>query len=527
MTARRSSNLMVTADEAMAERAARVLARRRLIAYSEYLLPWYRSGRHHRLVGDHLEQVKTYIETKGKEGVGRLMIFEPFRHGKTEQVSRIFPSWLLGSLPNSRVIVTSYGADLAQEDSRAIRNYVMSERYKNVFGSRAAVDAPVELSEDSRARANWNLAEPHRGGVVSAGVGGGIVGKGAHLLVIDDPFKNREEASSEAHRRKVMGWYRGSAYTRLEDGGAIVITHTRWDPEDLAGQLLMEMVNDPIFADQWTVLFLPAVALEADQYPKSDGEITENLLRGIYIPRKDPLERAPGEPLWPEKYTKEALAKIQANIGDFEWTAQAQQLPRPLTGGFFNESDFGIADYVPGGLQWYVYVDLALGKTQASDFNAAGATALDPATGKIYLRDVLVVRELTEFLIRLAEWMVEPGEKGTIWGIEDVQFQSLVMREFLRDARLANVAIQPVSPQGDKVQRARPIQTRGRMGALWLKRGTWNQAFIREALMFPHGRHDDQVDMLSGGLQMIAETSGDEKAASTTGRVVMAESLFM
>ena len=144
----------------------------------------------------------------------------------------------MGKQPDKRVILTSYGADLAQDDSRAVRAYVTGSKFAALFGEKSTLDAPVELSEDASAKSAWDLAEPHRGGLVAAGVGGGITGKGAHLLVVDDPFKNRDEANSEAYRKRVMSWWRSSAYTRLEDGGAIVITHTRWHPNDLAGELL-------------------------------------------------------------------------------------------------------------------------------------------------------------------------------------------------------------------------------------------------------------------------------------------------
>lgn len=492
----------VAPEEALAERARREMARRRLMAYAPYIAPWYKPARHHHLVADHLEQVYRYIETKGAEGIGRLMIFEPPRHGKTEEVSRLFPSWLLGKRPDSRVILTSYGADLANEDSRAVRNYVTSDAYARVFGRMSALDAPVELDEESRAKSNWNLAPPHRGGVVAAGIGGGIVGKGAHLLVIDDPFKNRDEANSESYRQRVLSWYKSAAYTRLEDGGAIVVTHTRWHPDDLAGELLEAMVSDPLLADQWTILYLPALAL--DDYVTDEGRFRELMLRGQYLPAGDPLGRAPGEALWVEKYPAEALERIRANIGEFEFAAQYQQLPRRESGNFFDEAGFRLIERRPAGLQWYVYIDLALGKTEQSDFNAAAACALDKARGVVVYRDLLRVRELDEFLAQLVSWMVSPEERGTVWGVESVAFSSLVFRNFMRDPRLANTAIIEMTPTADKVTRARPLQTRSRQGLVEVVRGTWWQEAWKELEVFPNGKHDDIVDTFSGGLEMIA-----------------------
>lgn len=498
----------ITPKEALAERARREKARRRLVAFSEYLLPFYHAARHHQLVAEKLEQVERYIASKGKEGIGRLMIFEPPRHGKSEQVSRIFPAWALGRNPDMRVILTAYGADLASADSRKVREYVSKDRYKAIFGSTSTRDVPVELSADSAAVNAWDLAEPNRGGVMSAGIGGGITGKGANLLIIDDPFKNRDDAESEPYRKKLMSWYRSSAYQRLEDGGAVVITHTRWHPDDLAGQLLKMMVEDPLLADQWTVVFLPALALKEEEYCTDEAESQKNLAHGLYLPPADPLGRKPGQALWPEKYDEAALAKIQFNVGDYDFASLDQQLPRPAVGGFFDESDFPIEEQAPAGLLWFRYVDLAMGKTRTADWNTTVATGLDEKTGIVHYRDLLRVHELTEFLVQLEAWMLSDAEKGTTWCIEANSFQSLVVKDLLKNPKLAALAILPVTATDDKVSDARPLQTRAKQSLVRLVKGAWNRGFLNEATTFPTGAHDDQIDSASKGLKMIAGGSG-------------------
>ena len=523
-----TNSAFISPQDALAERVRREKARRHLMDFSLYVgHPWYRETAHHRLVAEKLEGVARYIETKGREGIGRLMIFEPPRYGKTEQVSRLFPAWLLGRLPDSRIILASYGADLAEADSKAIREYVSSPRYAAVFGTRSIRgEEAVRLSEDSRKKSSWELARPHRGGVIAAGVGGRITGFGAHLLNINDPFKGRKEAESEAYRRSVMTWYRGNAYTRLEDGGAIIITHTRWDPEDLAGQLLTQMVSAlDEDVDTWEVVFLPALALEEAAYPKTEAEFRENLLRGIYIPMGgDMLGRSPGEPLWEEKYPLPRVRQQAANIGDFEFQAQYQQLPRLAQGEFFDDEDFVIVENAPEGLQWYRYVDLALGKTETSDYNATVAVAMDGET--LYLRDMLKVRDLDEFLEQLAALMLSPAERGTIWGIEDVAFQALVIKELMSRPELAGVAMLPVRPEGDKVTRARAWQLRAKQGWVRLVRGAWNLTFIRTAAAFPKGRHDDEIDSVSGGVQMIADEAGGAWKTQTSEAVVVEAEMF-
>jgi len=492
----------ITAEDAAAERVRREKARRHLMPFAKYLWNGYIQARHLTLVAEKLEEVERYIRTRGQEGIGRLMVFMPPRMGKTELTAKIFPSWFLGRNPDKRVIITAYGADLAQASSRAIRNYVMDPNYSAIFGNLRADSEPVQLSEDSRAKSNWDLAAPHRGGVDSAGVGGAITGKGAHMLVIDDPYKNRDDAESEAYREKVDSWWKSSAYTRLEDGGAIVVVHTRWHPDDLAGMLLKMSVSDPL-ADQYEVVFLPAVALEEDAYPINERQFQDNLQSGIYIPYKDQLNRKAGQALWPEKYDEINLEKTRVNIGDLEFSALHQQVPRPMSGGFFGVSDFGIVDAPPEGLRWVRYVDLALSDKKTADFNASVAMGMDKE-GTVYLRDMARVRGWNEFRTRLGALMVSDMEQGTQWGIEDVAFQALAFQELLRDPKLANAAIRAIRPRGDKVERARPLQTRALAGKVKLVRGSWNREFILEALDFPKGRHDDQIDTASGGLQMIA-----------------------
>lgn len=507
--------VMSTPEEAQAERARRELARRHLISYAQYIAPWYQAMDHHLLIAEALEDVARYIQSGGKEGIGRLMIFQPPRTGKTELVSRIFPSWLLGNMPDAHVMVTSYAAELAQKNSAEIRSYFTSVEFENLFGRKSPVDKPVELSDDSQAKSNWDLAKPHRGGVVAAGIGGGITGQGAHLLVIDDPFKSRKDAESENYRETVMSWYRSAAHNRLEKGGAIVITHTRWSPEDLAGELMKAMISDPM-ADQWKIIFLPAIALDTEMYPKTPQELRELMLRGIYIPQEDPLGRLPGEVLWPEKYSKEYLEQERVNVGEYEFTSLFQQMPQPMDSGFFIGTDFKEiveSKDIPEGLKWVRYIDLALGESKSADWNACAAVALDTKTGDIYIRDMVRVHELTRFFPEIKSWMKNSSEAATRWGVEVVAFQSLVLKEFLKDPELAIVSIEPVKPTDDKETRARNVQVRARQGKVKLVRGEWNLAFVREAIAFPKGRYDDQVDTVSGGLQMIARRAAKTRAA--------------
>lgn len=523
------ARLQTSPSDARAEIARRELARRHLIEYSVYVAPWYVPGQHHIYVAQKLEKVKQFIETKGLEGVGRLLILMPAQYGKTEQASCLFPSWILGNLPDSRIILTSYGAELSTENSLTTRNYVASDLYSNIFGARSSVDESVELSLEKKGAVSWKL-KGHRGSMFAAGIGGGVTGRPAHLVIIDDPFKSREDAESETYRKRVMSWYRSVIYPRVANtpGAAIIIMHTRWDQEDLAGQLLMQMVSDPE-ADQWEVVFLPALALDADKYPKTQEEYRENLLRGIYIPMAedgDPLGRQPGEPLWPERSDAKKLKSTRANMLDYDFEAIFQQMPRMAEGEFFDDKDFPIIEKAPEGLRWFRYCDLALGESETSDMNSSIAVALDEKTGDIILRDRIKVRKLDDFLGDVKASMLSDLEKNTEWGIERNAFQRLVIKQFLQDRSLVRINIRGVDAQGDKVERARPWQLRAKQGHIKLVRAPWNLDFIREATSFPKGRHDDDVDTVSGGVQMIADDGGSTKTASAPAVVVSSEQLF-
>jgi Uncharacterized protein conserved in bacteria len=521
---------MATKDKRSAvkeELRSRLMAERDFLAFCGHVDKKHPvEARHVQVLAHKLEEVAKYILTGGKEGINRLMVFMPPRYWKSQTASRKFPAWLMGKNPDLRVILTSYNADLASKHSKAVRDLVQSEEYSQVFGALASTNEPVLLDPDSKASASWEIAD-RNGGMLAAGVGGGITGFGANLFIIDDPVKGRKEASSETLREDSYEWYQSTAYTRVEDHGAIIVIMTRWDVEDLAGQLLKAMVSDPE-ADQWDVVCMPALAFEEDQYPKSQEDFVENLLRGVFIPMGgDQLGRSAGEPLWVRKHTDAMLKGLSVNMDDFEFSAQFQQSPRLAKGNFFDEHDFKIVEKAPKGLRWFRYADLALGKTNTSDWNACYAVAMDDEGG-LFIRNPLKVRNLDEFLLFVKAAMLSDEELGTRWGFEDVAFQLLVFKDLLKDKRLAKIAISAVKPVGSKEDRTSSWRGRAKAGKVFLVRGTWNLGFLRVASSFsPTAREDDDVDSVSGGVQMIAEEAGGEgRTASSEAVVVSAEELL-
>lgn len=417
--------------EIQAEKARRSLGR-----FTSYTFPTYQEARHQLLLDAHLEAVE-----RGE--IDRLMVFMPPRHGKSEKASKRFPAWYLGRHPDRHVIASSYNSDLATDFGREVRNLVASHEFHEVFPQ-------VELRQDSRAadRMNTNLG----GAYFAAGVGTATTGRGAHLGLIDDPFKDRAEADSETNRNRVWDWYRSTFYTRLMPGGAIVLTQTRWHDDDLAGRLLAQE------ADQWTILDLPAI---------SDA----------------------GEPLWPEWYDLEALERIRASIGPREWSALYQQKPQPDEGTFFQRAWFnewaelprlriyGSSDYAvtDGGGDWTVHRVWGVDEDD-NLYRLDGWRGQTPADQWIDAKLDLIAKHKPH------AWF---GEAGVIQkAVEPMLLKR--MRE-----RSVRCRMEWVPSIHDKPTRARGFQARASMGKVFFEPG----ADLGEFLVFPAGKHDDEVDV--------------------------------
>ena len=274
------SELKLSSQE---KEAIRVIAKNELIAFNGFVNTQYQASWLHREISRQLERVE-----RGE--IKRLMIFVPPRNGKSEVGSILFPAWLLGKHPEKEIITSSYSGDLAQDFGYKTRNIVDSQEYQKLFKTR--------LREDSKSKAKWLTEEG--GGYTAVGVGGAITGRGADVLIIDDPVKNREEAESQIIRDKVWSWYTSTAYTRLEKNGAIILILTRWHKDDLAGRLLKAQESG---GDIWEVVKFPAIATH------------------------DELFRKQGEALWPTKYDLDVLNQIKNNIGSYDWSALYMQEP--------------------------------------------------------------------------------------------------------------------------------------------------------------------------------------------------------
>jgi predicted phage terminase large subunit-like protein len=414
------------------------LAKRSLLRFTEYTNPQYQRAQHHAQIAAKLEAVE-----RGE--IDRLMIFMPPRHGKSELASKRFPAWCLGRDPSRQIIAASYNSDLANDFGRNVRNIVAEPEFGQVFPG-------VGLASDSQAANRMNTN--HGGAYVAAGVGTAVTGRGAHIALIDDPFKDREEADSERRRNTVWDWYRSTLYTRLMPSGAIVLIQTRWHEDDLAGRLLEHE------AGQWDVLELPAV---------NDA----------------------GEALWPEWYDKAALDRIKATIGPREWSALYQQKPQPDDGTFFQREWFQTWGKLPA-LRYYGTSDYAV-TDGGGDYTVHRIWGI-ASNGDVYRVDGYRAQGTSDKWIE-AKLDLVAKYKPLCWFGEGGVIQKAIEPMLRRRMRERNVhcRIEWMPSVADKPTRARSFQAMAATQRVFFEPG----ADIAEFLVFPAGKHDDDVDTAS------------------------------
>jgi len=452
------------------ELAKRILARKRLLPFVERFNPDYLAGWVHKDICQRLEKFSEQVANKESP---RLMLFMPPRHGKSTLASVAFPAWHLGRHPNHEFISCSYSGSLAMNFSRKVRQLLREPVYKNVFEK-------SRLDKDSQSIESWQTTQG--GGYVAAGVGGGITGKGAHVMVIDDPVKNREDAESDNNREATWDWYTSTAYTRLSPGGGILVILTRWHDDDLAGRLLKQAEEG---ADQWEVIKYPAIA-----------EVDETF-------------RKYGESLHPERYNVDALEQIRKAIGPRDWSALYQQNPVSDEGDYFSRDMiryYEDEDIEYAQLNYYCAWDLAIGQRDRNDYSVGIVVGVDEYDN-LFVVDVVRGKydgfELVEQILDLYEtW--RPGIVGIERGHIEMALGPFLQKR-TRERGLSEAYFKDLKVgRRDKEARARAIQGRMQQGMVYFpKDAVWTGTMVAELLRFPNGAHDDQVDALAWiGLMM-------------------------
>ena len=426
-------------------------------------MPSYRSSAVHRYVASQLERVE-----RGE--IDRLMLRLPPRHGKTELAGKSFPAWCLGRKPGRLFITASASADLARGVGRDVRNIVKSDAYGLIFPG-------VTLEADSKAAGRWNTAQG--GAWYSVGVGGDVMGRGAHIWLIDDPFGSMQDAQSPTMRDNVWNWFNGTVYNRLEPGGAIVIIGHRLHEDDLQGRLEERMRAGDDY-DKWEIVELPALAEEGDA-----------------------LGRAVGEPLWPERYSARAFERIRANTFARDWSALYQQRPTPDEGAFFAPDCMDLRTRTDDVVQWVRGWDLA-GSTDG-DWTVGVMMGLTREK-KVIVGDVRRFRGRPEKVAAVIEETARGDTRRVkIAMARDPGQAGIAQQEFY--TKLLNGYVLDFSPEsGDKQTRAKPFAVQVNNHNVELIKSDWNPAYREELRSFPFGKYDDMVDASSRAHMVL--TSG-------------------
>ncbi len=427
----------------------------------------------------HLLYLNNKLVKVAQRKTKRLLVTMPPRHGKSSLCSQYFPAWFLGTYPDSSLLFVSYEASFAQSWGRKVRDLMMA--YGPLLWG-------LRVSESTSAVAWWGI-QGHDGQMMTAGAGGSITGKGADLLLIDDPVKSEADVRSQLSRDRMWEWYGSTVETRLNGPEAvIVLIMTRWHEDDLAGRLLKKMQEG---GEQWEVVKLPALAEEGD-----------------------PLGRPPGAPLWPEKYPLEFLLDRKRTLGAYAWSALYQQSPAPAEGGLFKREKFRYFEvrddlFVLGGKRakasdcWrFCTVDLAASLSRKADYTVVATWAVTPAKDLLLL-DLVRVHMESPDIRGLLNSVYQRWQPGYI-GIEDAFALS-----FIQEIRREGLPIQDLKADRDKWSRALPASARMDAGSIYFRANApWLADFEEELLQFPNGAHDDQVDCLSYAVSELINRRG-------------------
>jgi predicted phage terminase large subunit-like protein len=418
----------------------------------------------------HIDAIADALEGCASGRIKRLIINVPPRSLKSHCVTIAFVAWLLGHKPSKQVICASYSQDLANKHALDCRTLMSSFFYKDLF--------PTRFSSQRQAVGEFVTTE--KGLRLSTSVGGTLTGRGADLIIIDDPLKP-DEAVSETQRKAVNNWYDHTLFSRLnsKNDGCIIIVMQRLHEDDLVGHVLG-------LSDEWKVLRFPAIAEENEVH-------VFNTLRG-----QQAVTRLTGVALHPERESIETLAKIRAVQGEYNFAGQYQQAPSPLGGGMVKLEWF--KTYQPHELpekfdlifqSW----DTANKASELSDFSACTTWGLKKQN--LYLLDVFKKRMEYPELKRTVKEMAKKFEARNVL-IEDKASGTQLIQELYHEELYATTKYEP---KGDKILRMHSASSLIEGGNVFLPaKATWKDSYLNELASFPMGKHDDQADSTSQAL---------------------------
>jgi predicted phage terminase large subunit-like protein len=434
---------------------AQELAQEKFLKFVERVWPTFIGGRHHKRMAEAFERVANGT-------CKRLIINMPPRHTKSEFASYLLPAWFLGKFPHKKVIQTSHTAELAVGFGRKVRNLVDSEVYNEIFPG-------LSLQSDSKAAGRWNTSKG--GDYFAIGVGGAVTGKGADILIIDDPHSEQEAAMAAVNPDvydKVYEWYTSGPRQRLQPGGAIVIVMTRWAQRDLTGQVIKADAQRG--GEGWEVIEFPAI-----------------------LPS--------GNPLWPEFWSLNELDALKEELPNSKWQAQYQQNPVGNESAIIKRDwwKWWKADRPPYCDYILQTWDTAFEKNNRADYSAGTTWGIfnndeDHGLPNIVLLDTYKKR---------VEWV--DLKKDVLEQYRQWQPDSILIEKkatgapLIYELRAMGIPVQDYTPSkgNDKIARLNSVSDIIASGKVWVPETRWAEELVDEIAAFPSGEHDDLVDATS------------------------------
>jgi len=431
--------------------------RESFLFFVQQMWPGFIGGKHHAIMAEAFERV---INGELK----RLIINMPPRHTKSEFASYLLPSWFLGKFPDKKIIQTAHTAELAVGFGRKVRNLVSSEDYQKVF--------ETKLSSDSKAAGRWNTDKG--GDYFAIGVGGAVTGKGADLLIIDDPHSEQEaRQNNPAVYDGVYEWYTSGPRQRLQPGGAIIIVMTRWAKRDLTGQILKNSQKDG--TNEWEVIDFPAI-----------------------LPS--------GTPLWPAFWKREELEALKAELPVSKWEAQYQQNPTSEEGAIIKRDQWMVWEHEdPPSCEYIIQSwDTAFEKSNRSDYSACttwGVFYRPDSKGNSKPNIILLdaFKERMEF----PELKKKALELWQEWNPDTLIVEKKAAgAPLIYEMRRMGIPLSEYTPGkgSDKIARVNAISDLFASGVVWCPETRWADEVMEEMASFPSGDHDDLVDSASQAL---------------------------
>ena len=424
--------------------------------FCRYVWPEMLVGEHHKVIAEKFDRV---ISGECK----RLIIAMPPRHGKSQLGSYLFPAYLMGKMPQSKLIVGSHTAELAQRFGRMIRNLVDEERYQELFPN-------TVLSADSKAAGRWSTSQG--GEAFFIGKGGAMTGRGGDVIILDD-ILDEQDALSDTAMENTWEWITSGPRQRLQPGGTMILINTRWKTDDPAGRFIK--AQSQVKADQWEVLEFPAI-----------------------LPS--------GRPLWPEYWKLDELEKVKFSIGLQKWNAQWQQQPTNDDGAILKREWWRKWQYdEPPPCEYIIQsYDTAYSKKETADYSVI-------STWGVFTPDADSGPNIILLGVRRGRWDFPELKRVALeeykyWNPDNVLIEAKATGTPLQqELRRVGIPVTMFSPGGrrsgqDKISRANAIAPILESGMVWASEDDWAQELIEECAAFPNGSHDDQVDSMTMAL---------------------------